>query len=242
MCWIAHSFFQERMMRNYNYDEFSSRGYDLDNFNGPKVGEKAHDFSLLSIDRKKVNLLDFTGEFLVLELGSITCPLFQGRREGMRDLVEQFPDVSFSVLYVREAHPGSNIPSHQSLNDKILCAKQLKSDDEKRHIIIDDLKGTAHNAYGGYPNSIFIINKNGCVVFRSDWNNVSATKVALSRLLSGRPANIKSYFFPAKLSTSIKTLRRNGKGAIRDFLVGLPTLIWKNLIKRNILLLFKRNK
>lgn len=233
---------QEIMMKRYNYDEFSSKTYDLDNFYGPKVGEKAQDFIVLNTENIKVNLLDFIGEFLVLELGSISCPLFQGRREGMSDLVGQFPGVSFSVLYIREAHPGDKIPSHQSINEKVLRAKQLQSDDEKRNIFVDDIKGTAHHAYGGYPNSIFIINKKGCVVFRSDWNNVTATKSALVRLLSGRPANIKSYFFPAKLSVSIKTLRRSGKGAIRDFLLGLPMLIWKNFIKRNILLLFKREK
>lgn len=233
---------QDVVMKHYNYAEFSSKTYDLDNFHGPRVGEKAQDFIVLNTENIKVNLLDFIGEFLVLELGSITCPLFQGRRAGMRDLVSQFPSVSFSVLYIREAHPGFNIPSHQSINDKILRAKQLQSDDEKRNIFVDDIKGTAHNAYGGYPNSMFIINKEGCVVFRSDWNNVSATKAALIRLLSGRPANIKSYFLPAKPSITIKTLKQSGQGAMQEFFLGLPMLIWKNFIKRNILLLFKRKK
>ncbi len=231
------------MMKNYNYDEFSSNTYNLDDFYGPEVGTKAPDFSLFNLDNENVNLLDFTGEFLVLELGSITCPLFQGRREGMSDLVNKFPSISFSVLYIREAHPGSNFPSHKSLDEKISYAKQLKyTDEEIRNIIIDDIKGTAHDRYGGYPNAIFIINKNGCVVYRSDWNNVSATKTALNKLLSGKPAYTKSYFLPVKPTIAIKTLKRSGKGATKDFFMGLPTLIWKNVIKRNVLLFFSSDK
>lgn len=229
-------------MKNYNYGGFSSDTYDLDNFHGPELGAKAPNFALSSVDNQKIGLLDFSGEFLVLELGSITCPLFQGRREGMGDLLSQFPNVSFSVLYVREAHPGSHIPSHKSLDEKISCARQLEMDAEKRHIIIDDISGTAHNAYGGYPNAVFVINKNGCVVFRSDWNSVPATKTALKRLLSGQPADTKSYFFPVKPSVAFRTLKRSGKGALKDFLMGLPTLIWKNVIKRNVLLLMNAKK
>ena len=146
-----------------------------------------------------MNLLNFSGDFLVLELGSITCLLFQGRREGMSDLVAEFPNVSFPVLYIREAHTGSNIPSHKTINDKITCAKELRNEDgKKRKILIDDIKGMAHDSYGGYPNAIFIIDKNGCVVFKSDWNSVPATKRALNKLLSGKPAHTKSYFLPVK--------------------------------------------
>ena len=177
-------------MENYNYDEFSSNAYNLDDFRGPEVGTKAEDFSLSDLNNENVQLLDFSGKFLVLELGSITCPLFQGRREGMSDLVDQFPSVSFSVLYFREAHPGGNFPSHKSLDEKIGCAQQLKStDEERRNIIIDDINGTAHLSYGGYPNAIFIIDKNRYVAFRSDWNNVSATKTALINLLDGKPVD-----------------------------------------------------
>ena len=223
-------------MGNYNYDGFSSKEYNLDSFHGPKLGSKAPDFALSALDGTKVNLLDFTGEFLVLELGSITCPLFQGRREGMGELVSLYPNISHSVLYIREAHPGPHLPAHQNITDKVSCAQHLSQDGEKRQILIDDISGTAHDSYGGYPNAVFIINQNGCVVFRSDWNSVPATKKALKQLLNGQPAHTKSYFFPVKPSLAFKTLKRSGKGALKDFLFSLPSLIWKNGIRRNILL------
>jgi len=131
---------------------------------------------------------------------------------------------------------------HFELAQPELISTFFLPDQETRSILIDDIKGTAHDAYGGYPNAVFIINRNGCIVYRSDWNNVSATKKALNRLLSGKPANSKSYFLPVKPTIALKTLKRSGQGAIKDFLLGLPTLIWKNVIKRNVLLFFNLTK
>lgn len=224
-------------MAKYNYDDFSSDNYNLNNFEGPDLGEKAPDFDLKNVENKTTRLLDFSGDFLVLELGSITCPLFQGRREGMDALVKEFNNASFTVLYVREAHPGKNIPAHKSEKDKEVCARRLNDNGEKRTILIDDLAGSAHSAYGNYPNAVFIINRNGCIVFRSDWNSVPATRSALTKLLKGQPAQTKSYFLPVKPSIAFKTLRNSGDGALQDFLAGLPALIWKNVIRRNFLLL-----
>ncbi|WP_299347235.1 deiodinase-like protein [uncultured Maritalea sp.] len=227
-------------MSDYNYAEFSTGDYNLDQFFGPRLGTKAPDFTLENANGHKVNLLDFKGDFLVLEMGSITCPLFQGRRETMSGLIEKHPHVDFSVLYVREAHPGKNIGAHQNIDDKKECANRLVNDGERRRVLVDDFEGTVHGAYGSYPNAVFIINKNGCIVFRAYWNNPDATGRALSQLLAGKPANVKSYFRPVRPDIAIKTLRDGGKGSVVDFFKGLPFLIWKNLIRRNFLLAFNR--
>lgn len=229
-------------MKKYNYDGFSSNTYNLDDFSGPDLGAQAPDFPMTTVEGDKVNLLEFTGEFLVLELGSMTCPLFQGRREGMSSLVKAHPNISFSILYIREAHPGSKIPAHTSIETKVACANTLHDDGEARTILIDDLVGTAHASYGGYPNAIFIIDQSHRIVFRSDWNNVSATRRALALLLQGQDAKIKSYFLPVKPSVAFDTLTKSGDGALKDFLLGLPALIWKNIIRRNFLLLFRSKK
>ncbi len=222
-------------MHDYNYDAFSSDTYDLDRFVGPPTGTKAPDFELSDSQGNSVRLLDFKREFLVLEMGSITCPLFQSRRGGMSTAIKQFPQVDFSILYVREAHPGKNIPSHTTLDAKRACASRLHtSDGEARTLVIDDLDGTAHQAYGNYPNAVFIINKNGCIVFQSDWNNPNAVITALTELLAGRPASVKSYFRPALPWIALRTLKRGGPGSGTDFLRSLPVLIWKNLIRRNL--------
>ena len=91
----------------------------------------------------------------------------------------------------------------------------------------------AHQALGGYPNSVFIINKKGCVLWFTDWNNPKAVERALAQISIGQPAVAKALFKPVPPWVALRTLFRGGKGATSDFFRGLPMLIWKNLIKRN---------
>ncbi|MBX2801916.1 MAG: hypothetical protein KTR31_29825 [Myxococcales bacterium] len=228
-------------MAEYNYDSFSSDDYDFDASKGPRIGDRAPDFELTTASGERRRLLDFDAELLVVELGSITCPLFQTRRPQMSAL-DAFDDrVQSVILYVREAHPGEDIPRHGTLEDKSACARRLTEEDgETRLILVDDIEGSAHQAYGGMPNAVYVVNRQGCVVFKADWNNPSATQAAVRSLLDGRPARAKSYFRPASPAVSIHTLRRAGRGSALDFFRSLPVLIWNNLVKRNLRTLFGR--
>ena len=177
----------------------------------------------------------FDGEFLVLEMASITCPLFQSRRDSMATLVTRYPKVAFAILYVREAHPGALRPEHTSDADKRRNALALKNEDgEGREIWLDSVDGAVHTQLGQYPNSVFIINKNGCIVFMSDWNNPRATGRALAALTAGKPAGGPGMFLPAKPSVLRRTLKSAGAGAAEDFRRGFARLVWGNLIKRNL--------
>lgn len=285
----------------YNYDSFKSDHYDLVTFRGPRPGMKAPDVMVQQVDGQPHRLLDFDADFLVLEMGSRTCPLFQGRRPGMAraerqmrggghsahvgDVPDTFadaipvansgaktdaktdaiadrfkgasPDVSadhaagretaapgqvqFAVLYVREAHPGSKMPAHKTMQDKAAAACALRDEDgEDRVVYVDDLDGTAHQAFGGYPNSVFIINRNGCVVYFSDWNMPGATLRALAALRAGKPAAAPAYFRPVPPWVLLRVLRAGGTGAASDFFRGLPSLIWKNVILRSLRLIVRR--
>jgi Iodothyronine deiodinase len=228
-------------MAGYNYDSFSEDEYDLNNFDGPELGDKAPDFPLVDLDGAAQRLLDFDGDFMVLEFGSITCPLFQSRRSGMADLPARFANVDFRIVYVREAHPGQTVGAHGSLNEKTGRARQLRDEQgEQRQILIDDMKGAVHAAYGAFPNGIFIVNRKGCIVYRSVWSNPAATEKALARLVAGKPAPREGLFWPAKPPVAIQTLRRAGKGAGLDFLRSLPAMAWKNLVRRNLTILLGR--
>jgi len=227
-------------MAEYNYDSFSSDDYDFNASSGPALGDKAPDFELLTATGERRRLLDFDAELLVLELGSVTCPLFQTRRHKMQELEATNDRVQSAILYVREAHPGATIPAHVDLASKSACARGLGEDGETRVVLIDNFEGEAHQAYGGMPNAIYVINKHGCVVFKADWNNPSATAAAVDSLLRGQRVFAKSYFRPASPAVAIRTLRRAGEGSALDFLRSLPVLIWNNLIVRNLRTLFGR--
>ena len=228
-------------MTDYNYDNFSAGNYTLDDFQGPTAGRKALDFPMQTTDGDQRQLLDFDGDFLVLEMASITCPLYQSRRGKMKTLTGKYPDTSFTIMYVREAHPGKIRPKHIDAKGKLTNARALQFEDgEGRTILIDDLDGHAHVAYGSFPNAVFIINKNHCVVYYSDWNNPTATGRALANLKAGKPASGMGLFLPAIPAIGLVTLKNAGKGAGIDFARSFPSLVWENLIKRNLRLLTGR--
>ncbi|MEL6505294.1 MAG: deiodinase-like protein [Pseudomonadota bacterium] len=228
-------------MSDYNYDSFSPDNYNLQSADGPEVGQKAPDFSLETHTGEKRNLLDFEGECLVLELGSITCPLFLTRHESMKDIAKTYPMAAHAVLYVREAHPGAKIPAHTEMDEKKAVAGLLSSElDDPRDILVDGLLGEAHVAYGSMPNAIYIIDKEGIVRFKAPWNNSSTTRKALDAVLAGKPANFKSYFKPAKPQIVFSTVNRAGEGSKADFFRSLPILIWNVLIRNNIKTFLKK--
>lgn len=222
-------------MSSYNYASFSPDNYDLQSADGPAVGQKAPDFELETPDGQTRRILDFPGDCLVLEIGSITCPLFMSRRDNMEKTARDYPGASSAVLYVREAHPGSAIPAHKTLDDKKACASLLKSDlHDPRTVLVDDVDGHAHQAYGSMPNAVYIIDKQGIVQFKAPWNSPAATRKALAAVLAGHAAPFKSYFKPANPRTVFETMHRAGSGSGRDFFRGLPRLIWNVLIKNNL--------
>ena len=228
------------MAASYNYERFESAHYDLGNFRGPAVGTKAVDFAATTLDGQAVQLSSFFCRTIVLEMGSVTCPLFQTRRDGMESLARAYPDVQFLVLYVREAHPGQNVPQHQSEADKRGCARGLKDDfGESRTILIDDLAGAAHKIYGEFPNSVFVIAGDQTIVFRSDWNDVAAVRKVLRRRAAGKPVGrVRSLFKPANPLAAKRTFAYAGKGSGKDFFASLPSLMKHNLIRRNLRSLF----
>jgi len=123
-------------MTEYNYDSFSAGHYELDNFQGPAAGRKAQDFAMQTTDGGQRQLLDFNGDFLVLELGSITCPLYQSRRGKMKTLTEKHPETSFTIMYVREAHPGKIRPKHHDAEGKLSNARALQFEDGEGRTIL----------------------------------------------------------------------------------------------------------
>ena len=221
-------------MPSYNYDSFSSDQYDLAKFSGPQLGGKAPDAVFDVAGGPSRRLLDFDEEFLVVETGSVTCPLFQSRRDTMAHLSTTHTKAKFVVMYVREAHPGAQIKQHKNMGDKISSAQKLDDGTgDLREVLVDDIDGSAHKAYGSYPNAVFIVNRNGCVVYMSDWNDPSATGAALELLENGKPANVKSLFKPASPAMGMKTFKQSGKGAAIDFLKSFPSLFWNNMVRRN---------
>ncbi len=169
---------------------------------------------------------------LVLEFGSVTCPVYLSKIDRMRLLTARCTEVAnFAVLYTREAHPGPRYPPHATLADKRRHAADLRTlDHEQRRILIDDVDGTVHRRYGTSPDSVLIVGTDGIISFWSEWNEPDRTERELQRLLAagGRGAHVtprqieRNFQPPEDSATALRLCLRPGLPAFADFIVQLP--------------------
>jgi hypothetical protein len=132
-------------------------------------------------------------------------------------------------IYVREAHPGQRVTHHDSLDTKLANARLLRDEiGIRRTILVDDLDGTAHRAYGLLPNMTWVIGRGGRVISKSDWTSAANIEAFLNRYEQGRrrkPAagTIAPYtteqleFRDVDRDAFYQRLRRNGDRAYEEF-------------------------
>jgi hypothetical protein len=220
----------------YNYRHFGPEYYDFAEFDGRRPGETAPDFEATTLEGDTVRLSEYGGQWVVLETGSITCPVTDSKVHAMDELQRTFDDVEFILLYTREAHPGERYDAHGSFQKKLDRAREFADDyGVERTVLVDDVEGSAHRQYGGMPNSVHIINPDGVVVMRGDWNNLTKVEEVLENrdpdriyerdIYRGRPL----FLTPKK--GFIRVLTDAGPRAVRDFIKHAPALAWMHLRK-----------
>lgn len=135
----------------------------------------------------------------------------------------------FLFLFTREAHPGENFPHHTSIEQKIHHAEAFRDrHDTKRTILIDDLEGTVHHAYGLLPDMCFLIGPKNRILFKADWTHPDTLRMILDYQLERvalREANRKvgpNYceflgFRPRVWDEFVAHLRGNGPQAVEDW-------------------------
>lgn len=90
-------------------------------------------------------------------------------------------------VYTREAHPGENVPQHDSFERKLAHARLLRDEvGIRRTILVDDLAGTVHRRYGCAPNMTWVIDRGGRVVYKASWTNAGNVEAFLDRYLTAR--------------------------------------------------------
>ena len=136
-----------------------------------RVGMKAPDFELPEVDGGRVRLSELTArKHVVLVFGSITGPLAATHLPDLNRMYEYFSwrGVEFLFIYTNESHPGSRYPAHTSLEQKTAVAREIKQLEEIRFpVLVDHLDGTVHRTYGDRPNSSFVVNRDGRLVYRT---------------------------------------------------------------------------
>jgi hypothetical protein len=94
----------------------------------------------------------------------------------------------FIMLNVREAHPGEHFWQPGSMEEKLKHAQALKQFyGIPWTVATDNIEGDLHRALDPKPNSAFLVNSDGIIVFRSLWaSDKKALRQALESVVAGR--------------------------------------------------------
>jgi len=132
-------------------------------------------------------------------------------------------------IYTREAHPGENVPAHDSIERKLACARLLREETGiGRPILVDDLAGTVHRAYGLMPNMTWVIDRGGRIGYKANWTSAVNVEAFLGRFQAVRaqqPRGIRPVMYEtqqiefrnADRQRFTEHLRRNGPRAVTEF-------------------------
>lgn len=82
----------------------------------------------------------------------------------------------------REAHPGEAVPHHDSFEGKLAHARLLRDEiGIRRMILVDDLAGAGHLAYGGLPNMAWVVARGGRLIYKANWTSAANVEAFVER-------------------------------------------------------------
>ena len=118
---------------------------------------------------------------------------------------------------------------HDSIEAKLACARLLREEAGiSRDILIDDLSGRVHRAYGLMPNMTWVIDRGGRVAYKADWTSAANVEAFLGRFLAARDQRSPGTtavmyqtqqveFRQTDRARFTAQLRRNGPSAVTEF-------------------------
>ena len=217
---------------DYRYKRFTTRLLfrDLRFRDGAaKPGEPFPLFELFTTEGERLVNSDLFGDKPVLFIfGSMTCPMTSSAAPSVQKLFDRFGDrVNFVMLYVREAHPGEIITQSESIDEKLQQARALKEFyGIDWTVAADNIDGDLHRALDPKPNSAFLMDSNGTIVFRSLWAaDYAALGQALDAVTAGRtPERNQSTAMIVPVTRAMghvqAVMERGGPQAVRDLWQG----------------------
>ena len=106
--------------------------------------------------------------------GAVTSPMCAFEIPNLNQLQKEFGPKGFKffLLYGREPHAGENYPVPETHEQKLAHASDLKRlENVAFPIIVDGIDGATHQSYGPWPASLFVIDKEGKLIYRANMSN-----------------------------------------------------------------------
>jgi AhpC/TSA family len=184
-----------------------------------RVGTEAPDFALTDLGGKTVRLSAYHGKSnVVLMFGSVTCGAtatqLRAGNPSIRSLYAQYKKKRFEffLIYTKEPHPGENIAQPTTIEERVKNAARLKREEKVNFpILVDTLDNAVRNAYRGLSNGLFVVNKEGVLVFRSSWTHGPELAQVLDDLYAWEKAQVRNELVRACYSERLVGLLRNKK-------------------------------
>ena len=150
---------------------------------GPGLNQPAPDFCLKSFDgAQSFRLSEAIGQRpIVLIFGNFSCSPFRSMYPGVELVASRFGDAAlFRAIYVREAHPadGWKMASNDRVGVTVAqpttyaqraavatqCHRRLNP---SIPLLVDEIDDPVGNAYSGMPARLYVIDRQGQVVYKS---------------------------------------------------------------------------
>jgi hypothetical protein len=212
----------------YRYKRFTTRLLFRDLRFRKEAARPGDSFPSFELITTGGNRLDNHGVFgakpILFIFGSMTCPMTASAAPSVQDLYTEFGDrVDFIMLYVREAHPGEHYTQAETMEEKLQHARALKEFyDIEWTVAADNIDGDLHRALDPKPNSAFLVNPEGKILFRSLWAaDKEPLRQALEAVSAGRvPQRTQSEALIGPVARAMgqvqEVMERGGPQAVRD--------------------------
>jgi peroxiredoxin len=181
--------------RAYNSEEFTAAASASTNPGetmAAKVGVAAPEFEAVTLEGNVVRLNDFRGkQHVVIMTGAVTSPMCAFEVPALNQFQDEYAEHGFVffLLYTRESHPAEHYSAHETFEQKLAYARDLKRlEDVRFPIMVDHLDGRIHRTYGVWPNALFVIHKDGRLIFRSNMTSRHELREFIDSLLAAEKA------------------------------------------------------
>jgi peroxiredoxin len=156
----------------------------------PRPGDQIPDFDMPTTDGGRFSRGDLAEKAAtLLVFGSYSCPVTESSANGLRSLHAEFGDrVRFVMVNVREAHPGEYVDQPQTLDEKHDHATTLRGHHGFEFTVAtDNIDGSLHRAMSPKPNSAYLLDTEGTILFRAHWaNDTNGLRQAITTVTSGQ--------------------------------------------------------
>ncbi|MGD0465039.1 MAG: deiodinase-like protein [Tepidisphaeraceae bacterium] len=159
----------------------------------PEVGSPAPDVKILELNGRAFIPANYKGHVLVLEFGSLSCPVFRDHVQEMEKLKSaEGPRAFFLFVYTREAFPAGDkdvqrnneqdisVPKAKTLDERKMQAQQTQQTLQiTMPMAVDSMDDAVTSAFGTFPNGAVVIGKDGNIAALEHWTNPESLRRAI---------------------------------------------------------------